>query len=89
MECATFTKKETVDCFNDLLLDFVSACEPLFKGSQMEADLTYCKTALKTLVMVNITTPIEQYLMYAYVQYGSYIDNNDIDGLGRLSKFVA
>ena len=84
MECATFTKKETVDCFNDLLLDFVSACEPLFKGSQMEADLTYCKTALKTLVMVNITTPIEQYLMYAYVQYGSYIDNNDIDGLLQL-----
>ena len=84
MECGTFTKKETVDCFNDLLIDFVSACEPLFRGSQMENDLAYSKTVLKTLVLVNITVPIEQYLLHAYTQYGSFIDNNDIDGLLKL-----
>lgn len=84
MECATFNKKETIDCFNDLLLDFVSACEPLFKGTQMESDLAYCKTALRTLITINIVAPIEQYLMYAYAQYSTYIDNNDIDGLLQL-----
>jgi hypothetical protein len=47
----------------------------------MANDMKTCKTALKTLISVNITMPIEQYLILVYTKYGTMIDNNDVDGL--------
>jgi hypothetical protein len=80
-DIGSLNKKETVNCFNELLTDFIAACEPLFAGTEMANDMKTCKTALKTLISVNITMPIEQYLILVYTKYGTMIDNNDVDGL--------
>lgn len=84
----TLTKKQAIDCFNELLLDFLSACEPLFKDKIMKQDIIFCKTALKNLYHVNITVTIEQYLLHVYLPYSDYINNNDIDGLLNLDYTI-